>query len=143
MTARALFLLILTASSIPRGRAVDVRGFESITGRDPTEDLETMNDDGRKDIDVSAIFRRMQQNGSSDDSSWLCYSKLDPKNPDRYCNFNDAPRQGTFLKLSCPTSKGEDLTKCGVSRLRLCSTWTCGSSEGDRIHLSPSRTTPS
>ena len=33
----------------------------------------------------------------------------------RYCVFDNTPREGTFLVISCPDSKGEDLYQCSCS----------------------------
>lgn len=31
---------------------------------------------------------------------------------DRYCTFDNIPRESTFLAMQCPDSRGEDLSKC-------------------------------
>ena len=43
-----------------------------------------------------------------------CWSTRDERNPNRYCVFSDTPRDGTFLSLSCPTTK-DDLSQCSCS----------------------------
>lgn len=40
-----------------------------------------------------------------------CWSTRDDRNPNRYCMFEDTPRSGAFLSLSCPTAR-DDMAKC-------------------------------
>jgi hypothetical protein len=41
-----------------------------------------------------------------------CFSTRDDRKPNRYCMFENTPRGGAFLSLSCPTSRN-DLRACG------------------------------
>lgn len=47
-------------------------------------------------------------------SQGQCWSTRDDRKPNRYCIFDDTPRIGAFLSLSCPTTR-DDLSQCGCT----------------------------
>ena len=41
-----------------------------------------------------------------------CWSTRDDRKPNRYCMFEDTPRSGAFLSLSCPTTREDSVAQC-------------------------------
>jgi hypothetical protein len=93
--------------SILAASALDAKDFEAMMMKSP-EYLETKIITINAEDDLNNV-RRLQ---FEDSSGSRCYSTNDDRRPNRYCTFADAPREGTFLMLACPDSKGDDLSLC-------------------------------
>ena len=111
---RRYFRLVLTTffvvARVGNVCAMDMAAFEEIMNKSPNhlkhQDRITMN---AEDILLAQIEGRSLQ---STDEKIKCWSTENERKPNRYCTFDDTPRPGTFLVLSCPNSNDDDLSKC-------------------------------
>eukprot|EP00980_Cylindrotheca_fusiformis_P017650 scaffold5529_cov117-Cylindrotheca_fusiformis.AAC.27 len=87
------------------------------TGTDSFDGMTTTVDRGRlSGRSASNIFAPVAfyPHRSLELTEGQCWSTRDDRKPNRYCIFDDTPRNGAFLSLSCPTTS-DDLTQCGCT----------------------------
>mmetsp|Transcript_14844 Transcript_14844/g.35978 ORF Transcript_14844/g.35978 Transcript_14844/m.35978 type:complete len:196 (-) Transcript_14844:1725-2312(-) len=89
--------------------------FGSILGNNNNVVVNTMAEE-------DALSQQANRPSWNDDRSLLvrelqltegkCWSTRDDRKPNRYCMFEDTPRSGAFLSLSCPLSREDSMAQC-------------------------------
>jgi hypothetical protein len=89
-------------------KSIDINAFEAMMARS-YGDLSSVQSNSKISMGTETFAHR-----SLELSEGQCWSTRDDRKPNRYCIFDDTPREGAFLSLSCPTSR-DDLTQCGCT----------------------------
>jgi hypothetical protein len=107
MMYAAFYFFTFSAFMLAIASAMDANAFEALMTRSEQDAVavETKNkismnadDDGGRSLQLV-------------DDSAQCYSTQNERQPNRYCLFEDTPREHTFLVLSCPNTE-HDLSQC-------------------------------
>jgi hypothetical protein len=103
MQKHSTFLLLSTIlACIANTSAVDLIAFEVLMTRSK-QDSESKISMNPEDIDGRSL--------QAPDDKTECWSTENERQPNRYCIFDDTPREDTFLVLSCPDTR-DDLSRC-------------------------------
>lgn len=108
MQARSfLVLLSMSLGHVANGSMADMIAFEALMSRSE-QDFVDIED--KISIDMEDIYGRSLV-AEEYESKERCWSTENERHPNRYCIFDETPREGTFLMLSCPDTK-DDLSRC-------------------------------
>jgi hypothetical protein len=108
MQKHPTFLLLSTVlACIANTSAVDLTAFEALMTRSRSKQ-DSLGQESKISMNEEDSDGRYLQ---APDDKTECWSTENERQPNRYCIFDDTPRENTFLMLSCPDTR-DDLSRC-------------------------------